>query len=211
MARVVDHWSDPQPRKLGFVRVTETPANDLYLTQARLVEWVHRYADGLRRYVWSQVRDRTRAEDLVQEVFLRAWRRRDAYVHDGREQAFLFRIADRLVIDQHRGRRREQSWGDTFDPMDPRTDEAVNRITVAEDRDRLVDAMNTLSEAQRRVLLLRYFGEMTFAEIAQAMECPLGTALSHAKRGLARIRELLADQPDDSEDGSSVEGERCSP
>ena len=52
-------------------------------------------------------------------------------------------------------------------------------------------ALDRLPAAQRRVLLLRYYGEMTFQEIADQLDCPLNTALSHARRGLSKLKEYL--------------------
>jgi len=51
----------------------------------------------------------------------------------------------------------------------------------------------SLSPPQRRALLLRYYGDLSFAEIAAIMGCPLGTALSHCRRGLLKLRELLVE------------------
>ena len=67
------------------------------------------------------------------------------------------------------------------------------RLMVAEDRQCLEEALESLSEPQRRVLLLRYYGDLEFSEIAAALECPLGTVLSHCHRGLAKLRTKLVD------------------
>jgi RNA polymerase sigma-70 factor (ECF subfamily) len=53
--------------------------------------------------------------------------------------------------------------------------------------------MESLSPQQQRVLLLRYYGELGFAEIAAIMQCPLGTALSHCHRGLQALRKQLVE------------------
>jgi len=51
-----------------------------------------------------------------------------------------------------------------------------------------------LHEVQKRVLLLRFFGELEFAAIAEQMELPLGTVLSHCHRGLKSLRKMLAEK-----------------
>jgi RNA polymerase sigma factor (sigma-70 family) len=66
--------------------------------------------------------------------------------------------------------------------------EALARTEAAE---RLTGALDRLSPAQRRVLLLRYYGQMSFAEIADVVGCPLSTALSHCRRGLLALRKLM--------------------
>jgi len=63
-----------------------------------------------------------------------------------------------------------------------------------EQNELLTAALNKLSPAQRRVLLLRYYGQMSFAEIASTIGCPLNTALSHCHRGLEALQALLVEK-----------------
>ena len=63
----------------------------------------------------------------------------------------------------------------------------------SEARRELEAAMELLTAAQRRVLLLRYYGDLSFAEIAETMGCPLSTALSHCRRGLLALRQIIAE------------------
>ena len=64
-------------------------------------------------------------------------------------------------------------------------------LAGAETSEELTAALVQLTPSQRRVLLLRFFSDMTFEEIAATMNCPLGTALSHCRRGLIAMRKLL--------------------
>jgi DNA-directed RNA polymerase specialized sigma24 family protein len=57
--------------------------------------------------------------------------------------------------------------------------------------------MQTLSEPQRRTLLLRYYGQLEFHEIGTLLEMPLNTVLSHARRGLAALRRSLVESSND--------------
>jgi RNA polymerase sigma-70 factor (ECF subfamily) len=134
------------------------------------------------------------ADDVVQEVFERAWQARDRYRDEGHERAFLLRIADRLVIDRSRRLKLEINVDDaTWHEIEP-TDQAgqpMEEMTRSETNDELTTALNQLTPAQTRVLLLRFFGQMTFEEIADTLDSPLGTVLSHCRRGLASLRQLL--------------------
>jgi RNA polymerase sigma-70 factor (ECF subfamily) len=136
------------------------------------------------------------ADDLAQEVFIRAWKARDRYQELGNARAYLLRIADHLVCDYFRKLGREvnlsdQQW-EGVEPARPRSEpEAAEAVMRKEACAKLGEALELLTAAQRRVLLLRYFGDLSFAEIAGVMECPLGTALSHARRGLQALRELF--------------------
>jgi RNA polymerase sigma factor (sigma-70 family) len=69
-------------------------------------------------------------------------------------------------------------------------EEALARAEMSR---QLAATLDSLSEPQRRVLLLRYYGELSFAEIATMLECPVSTALSHCHRGLQTLRKLLVE------------------
>jgi RNA polymerase sigma-70 factor, ECF subfamily len=60
-----------------------------------------------------------------------------------------------------------------------------------EGQEELTRALDGVTSVQKRVLLLRYFGDLSFEEIAETVGCPLGTALSHCRRGLLTLRKLL--------------------
>jgi RNA polymerase sigma-70 factor (ECF subfamily) len=134
------------------------------------------------------------ADDLLQEVFQRAWQARDRYEDQGYERAFLLRIADRLVIDKSRRSRREVNLDETtWHDVEPavEADSPLDELHTAETNQELTAALDQLSLNQRRVLLLRYFGDLSFEQIAAELDCPLGTALSHCRRGLQAMRKLL--------------------
>jgi len=166
--------------------------------EARLEAWVRDHGRAVRGYVWAMVRRDDLADDLVQEVFRRAWQARDRYQEIGSPRGYLLRIADRLVYDQSRRARREvtldeDGW-DEVEPSDTGPEPCV-AACHSEARLALASALEILTPAQRRVLLLRYYGEMSFAEIAEAIESPLGTVLSHCRRGLMVLRKTMSEDP----------------
>jgi RNA polymerase sigma-70 factor (ECF subfamily) len=159
-------------------------------------EWVHAHGPAVRGYLLAMVRRPDLADELSQEVFFRAWQARDRYREEGHARAYLMRIADRLVCDRARKltaevQVSEEHWR-AVEPAGPHAEPAATMI-AEEALDQLLAAMDHLSPPQRRVLLLRYYGDLSFAEIAQAIHCPLGTALSHCHRALQTLRELLVE------------------
>src|SRR5262245_55222489 len=72
--------------------------------EERIARWVREHARAVRGYLLGLVRRTDVADDLVQEVFQRAWQARDRYRDEGHERAFLLKIADRLAIDRSRRR-----------------------------------------------------------------------------------------------------------
>lgn len=164
----------------------------------RLVRWVREHGRAVRGFLSSLVRPGDAVDDLVQEVFRRAWQARENYRENGHARAYLLRIADRLAIDWRRaGARRAQLQLDdeTWRQIEPVSAEVspVQAMSAAEAGRQLAEAIESLAPQQQRVLLLRYYGELTFAEIAQQLDCPLSTALSHCRRGLASLRRRLSE------------------
>jgi len=163
----------------------------------RLARWVREHGGVVRGFLLARVRDEHAADDLLQEVFYRAWKARDRYRDDGKERSYLLCIADRLACDRGRRVRREQTLADdAWRQEDPETTEPspVEALDRSEAKTVLNDALGRLSEPQRRTLLLRYFGQMEFHEIGRLLDIPLSTALSHARRGLLALRRLLAEK-----------------
>jgi RNA polymerase sigma factor (sigma-70 family) len=162
--------------------------------EQRLARWVQEHAAAVRGYLLGLVRRSDVADDLLQEVFQRAWQARDRYQDQGYERAFLLRIADRLVIDKSRRSRREINLDEaTWHEVEPAadSDSPLDDLHTAETNQELTAALDQLSLNQRRVLLMRYFSDLTFEQIAAELNCPLGTALSHCRRGLQAMRKML--------------------
>jgi RNA polymerase sigma-70 factor, ECF subfamily len=162
-----------------------------------VAEWGREHGPAVRGYLLAMVRDPHVADDLAQEVFFRAWRARERYQEQGYARAYLLRIADRLVIGQRRRARREVQLGpEAWQEAEPSADDVGPSEAAArhEALGELAEALDTLTPMQRRVLLLRYYGQLSFAEIAATVECPLNTVLSHCHRGLEALRKLMVEK-----------------
>jgi RNA polymerase sigma-70 factor, ECF subfamily len=162
----------------------------------RWTQWVCVHGSAVRGYLLAMVRRPDLADELAQETFFRAWQARERYREEGTARAYLIRIADRLVCDRarklgHEVQMNDQQWKQVEPPSRACGPElrAIQKEACRE----LAAAMKCLSPAQRRVLLLRFYGDLSFAEIAEAMNCPLGTALSHCHRGLQALRQQLVE------------------
>ncbi|WP_428926250.1 RNA polymerase sigma factor [Marinibacterium sp. SX1] len=147
------------------------------------------YGPGIRRYAAQALTVGADAEDVAQEVFLRAWRKAASYDPDkGAVSTWLYRIAVNLCIDRNRrgGFRRLVGLDSLPEPEDdapgPEADMAA-RQRLARTR----AAIAALPDRQRRAILLRASAELSTAEIAAT----LGTSEGAVEQLLVRARNTL--------------------
>jgi RNA polymerase sigma-70 factor (ECF subfamily) len=163
----------------------------------RFTQWVDAHGKAVRGFLRAMIRREDLADELTQEVFCRAWQARSRYREQGSPRAYLLRIADRLACDHYRRppphvSLDEDGWK-RYEPGS-RSGEPFRAAAMVEEREQLQAALDQLTALQQRVLLLRYFGQLSFAEIAAMIGCPLSTALSHCHRGLEALRKLLVEK-----------------
>jgi RNA polymerase sigma-70 factor (ECF subfamily) len=138
--------------------------------------------------------DRETARDLLQEVFLRAWRHAGAWrdLPPDRQRAWVFAVARNLVIDAHRGRATAEAARAALEREAPVTapaaEEPEARAELNERVARLDRAIRGLPEKLRVVLSLHVAGGLTSAQVGEVLDEPAGTVryqLSEARRRLA--------------------------
>jgi RNA polymerase sigma factor (sigma-70 family) len=128
------------------------------------------------------------AEDVTQQVFVRAWRARGTFDPDrGRLGAWLLGICRRQIADRYAARTRDRAMidraaGAGAPPAPaPSAEAVVNAVVVADEMDRL-------PPQQRTVVRMAFFDDLTHQQIAVRTGLPLGTVKSHLRRGLDRLR-----------------------
>lgn len=143
------------------------------------------------------------AEDLLSEMMVRLVQRLGKYEDRGWFDQWLFRIAGNLLRDRFRRQKVRPAVGslqatdragrELADKL-PSAGEPVGAgLELAEESERLTEALAKLDEKTRSVILLRHFGQLSFKQIAEIEGCPLGTALARAHRGLATLREKMVE------------------
>jgi RNA polymerase sigma-70 factor (ECF subfamily) len=139
--------------------------------------------------------DRVLAEEVVQEVFVRAWREPERYdPARGSMRSFLLaqvhgRAVDLLRAESAR-RAREQRDALRTTPPGHDLEREVLDLTEAE---AVRNALGTLGEGERKAIELAYFGGHTYKEVAVLLEQPEGTVKSRIRSGLLRLRAALID------------------
>ena len=176
----MDEW---QGRDATATDHEESLLRELYENHAGpLLAFVLRIANG----------DRLRAEDIVQETILRAWRNAHLLnANGGRSlRPWLVTVARRIAIDGYRS--------DAGHPQEVYDHDFNNTPSGHDDQERIVesvamnDALRDLTHAHREILVETYFNGRTISEAAQKLAIPLGTAKSRVHHALRSLREALA-------------------
>lgn len=154
----------------------------------------HRAA--LFAYLVRDSGSRDAAEDLLQETLIRCWRGLPRYQDRGKFAAWLFAVGRNAARDWRRQRSRDPATfaaGSIEPELEPAVaPEAASRIEVQQLQARLREILQSLPEERREVFLLRQHGDLSFREIAELLDRPLGTVLSHMHRAVKQIKEGLA-------------------
>ncbi|MBX3173681.1 MAG: sigma-70 family RNA polymerase sigma factor [Gemmatimonadaceae bacterium] len=150
-----------------------------------------RYRDRVHSIALHFLRgDHDAAQDVTQEVFVRFFRAAPNFRADARLSTYLYRAVANACTDELR-RRRRFVFGDVAEHLHP----AVEPTDDSE-RSAVLAAVAKLSPKLRLVVLMRYFDELSYDEIAAALETTSGTVASRLSRAHAALAELLAPEPE---------------
>jgi RNA polymerase sigma factor (sigma-70 family) len=152
------------------------------------------------------VRNQQHAEDLAQEVFLRARQHAGNYTSQGEFASWLKRIAINAATDSLRKERKFIVVGleDIEKSLaDERCASPVAALLASTLREEVRTAIQSLPNDQRLVVVMRYFGDMSLQDIAWALKCPLGTVKSRLFYALRRIRQNFT--PDQEHEGGPTQ------
>lgn len=148
-------------------------------------ESIEQHIPSLRRYARALTGNSEHADDLVQDVCERAWRRLNLWRGEGSLRAWLFTIMHNLNINQYQYRQRRPtqpvSHEDQFGAQPPGQELSLELA-------RTRDALARLPTNQREVLLLVVLEGMSYEETAQALNIPAGTVMSRLHRARERLR-----------------------
>ena len=143
-------------------------------------------APGLVLFARQWTRSAADAEDIVQEAFVKFWRRHHNIANRGLLYATVRSIAlDFIRRDSRRARREATAFSDADQSVQPEFD-------IEDDSQRaLVAALDLLPSEQREVLVMKIWNELTFAEISSALEISQNTAASRYRYALAALKKNL--------------------
>jgi RNA polymerase sigma-70 factor (ECF subfamily) len=169
--------------------------------QERFVRFVQPHLDSLYRTALHMTGRPERADDAVQETYLRAWRYLDTFEEGRNAKVWLFAILRNVIFEASRKRKRELATASLdqvgADNIAGTSESPPDRLADEE----IIDAIQKLPEEFRMVVLLAVVEELKYREIAEALDIPIGTVMSRLYRGRQLLRHLLRSYGEDAGDG----------
>jgi RNA polymerase sigma-70 factor (ECF subfamily) len=158
-----------------------------------------RYQQKLYSYILFQVHDRDVADDIFQETFVKAivTIRQGRYVESGRFSAWLTRIAHNMIIDKFRQERSNNVVSNDAGDLDLFNNASLSDITIEMKmitEQSLCDVKRLLAELpenQREVIVMRFYRNLSFKEIAEATGVSINTALGRMRYGILNLRRMV--------------------
>ncbi len=165
---------------------------------------VHRYEGELFGYLNRYLRNRELAEDTFQTTFMTVYQKAETFEEGKRFKPWLYAIATNQAIDASRKRKRRQTisleneWdsgessakaGSLRDVLESNNEKPDSSAMMDEKKVQVRQAIDTLPENLRQVLLLAYFHEFKYQEISEVLEIPLGTVKSRLHAALEKFQQ----------------------
>jgi len=160
---------------------------------------VLRYKDAIFNFIYHFVADYHRAQDISQETFLRVLKNVDRYRSRNKFKTWLYRIAVNLCKNELRDRTRHKALSldnVDLDIMNLSQDHytSPDKAYEKEEIRRLVEnAVNSLPEDQRMIIIMREYQDLSYEEIASALNCSLGAVKSRIYRARQNIKKMLVE------------------
>ena len=154
---------------------------------------IQKYREALLYHAICIVKDQDEAYDLVQEVFIRAIREIRLFNEDFRIKAWLYRVTTNLCFNNVRNRKRRAAILDSAKMQDRKEADQLSKIFTGQRRIEVLNSIEKLSQDHQKILLLRYYDDLSYAEISQVLQIKLGTVMSRLSRARSRLLAVLDD------------------
>ena len=182
----MDEPSGGDKAALDAARVAAVASGDA----VALRELYDRYGKVIYSFAYRLTQDATLSEECVQDVFVALWRRAaDFDPTRAKLTTWLFVVARNRAIELGRQKNRRPELRDDLEPVGSEPDPA-DRVTAADESQRVAEAMAELPDDQLAVLRLSYFDGLSHSEIAEVIGIPLGTVKGRMRLALERLRSL---------------------
>jgi RNA polymerase sigma-70 factor (ECF subfamily) len=167
---------------------------------AAFAELVRRHQGKVRGLLLRLTANPTLADDLAQEVFLRAYRGLIGFQGRSRFSTWIYRIAYNVFVNHRTRGKQLAALPEGFESHAPAPDSELSASRQDLRRD-LAGAIGILPERYRAVVTLHYLQDVSYPEIAEVLDLPIGTVKTHLHRAKKLLREHLRDTDSDTGGG----------
>lgn len=155
-------------------------------------ELVEQYRDSVYRLAYRMCGNAHDADEAAQEAFVAAWRGLPNFRGDAKFSTWLYRLTTNASIDLMRRENRHRAVAeDEMPEIEDRADSPQQQVERTEQQEAVQQALASLSEDYREILLLRYMQELDYTEIAEVLRLPAGTVKSRLNRAKAALKSAL--------------------
>ena len=159
---------------------------------------IERHKNRVYAYIFHQVKDEDVADDVFQETFVKAIMtiKQGKYTENGKFLAWISRIAHNLIIDYFRQEKAENLQScdscdfDIFNRKELSEETIEDAMVTSQIHSDIRNLVNALPESQREVLMMRYYKDMSFKEIADTTNVSVNTALGRMRYAIFNMRRL---------------------
>ncbi|MDA3840151.1 MAG: RNA polymerase sigma factor [Patescibacteria group bacterium] len=146
----------------------------------------NKYVDKIYAYIWYRVGfDKTTAEDLCSEIFLKAFKSHDSFDETRSFQSWIYRIAKNHLLNHYRTRGREVDLESALDL----SVETLQKINTSIEVERIMKHIGKLDDYSREVVIMRYVDELDNKEIAEILDKEVNAVRVQLNRALNKLRE----------------------
>ncbi|GEO02959.1 MAG: RNA polymerase sigma factor [Adhaeribacter sp.] len=185
---------------MNIVQLSDSALVSLYISgnENAFELLVNRHKNKVYTTILLIVKDTETAEDLLQDTFIKAIHtmKSGRYNEEGKFSSWICRIAHNLAIDYFRKEKRNpminiEDNGNIFNTLSF-SEESIEALQIKEEtHDRLRELIQQLPEAQKEVLIMRHYADMSFQEIAETTGVSINTALGRMRYALINLRKKM--------------------
>ncbi len=153
-----------------------------------LAELYRTFEKPVFRFIQSKLNDPFESADILHDVFIEVWRSASRFEERSKVQTWIFGIAYRKAIDVHRKKARQTLTDDVPETVDDDVDTEAC-IIAGQEAEHVRHCLGTLKEEHRSTIVMAFYQDMAYGEVAEAMGVPEGTVktrIFHAKKLLLR-------------------------
>jgi len=154
---------------------------------------VRKFRDRLFYHALYIVKSSEEAYDVVQEVFIRAMRETRFYDVDFKQKAWLYRVTSNLCFNRVRDKKRRGVILDSMHKSEATAADQVELVFASEQQSEVLAAIEEMTRDHREILMLRYYDDLSYAEIAEVLGVKLGTVMSRLSRARTRLMKHMGE------------------